>query len=121
MSSWQQQEHQGQKDRKRGEADTPFRLYVHTDRGWKAGGRHVRDYRQDCARHARFLALERAMCKAVAGVRQRLTMSASRGILAEVISSSHAALSAQAAVRSGHRPCAFHDPVIGTGFDVGGG
>ena len=37
--------------------------------GWQVGRRHTRDCQHDCARRARFLALECAMCEAVAGVR----------------------------------------------------
>ena len=49
-------------------------------RGWQTGGRHLRDYQRDCARQARFLALECAMCEAAAGVRQRMPPAASMGI-----------------------------------------
>ena len=85
--------------------------------GWQAGGRHLRDYQQDCARCARFLALDCAMCEAVAGVRQRSPMAASRGMPTD---GGHF-LQPRGVDREGHRQWAFHHPVVGTGFDLGGG
>ena len=86
-------------------------------RGWQTGGRHLRDYQRDCARRARFLALECAMCEAAAGVRQRLPLAASRGIPHDGGHFTHS----RGAGRTARRQWAFHDPEVGTGFDLGGG
>ena len=86
-------------------------------RGWQTGGRHLRDYQRDCARRARFLALECAMCEAAAGVRQRLPLAASRGIPHD---GGHFTQS-RGEGRTARRQWAFHDPEVGTGFDLGGG
>ena len=86
-------------------------------RGWQAGGRHLRDYQRDHARRARFLALECAMYGAVAGVRQRMPPSISTGIPAD--GGRH--LHPRGATTTCNRQWAFHDPEIGTGFDLGGG
>ena len=86
-------------------------------RGWQSGGRHLSDYQRDCARRARFLALECAMCEAVAGVRQRLPLAASRGI-------PHYAgrfTQVRGEGRTARRQWAFHDLEVGTGVDLGGG
>ena len=73
--------------------------------------------KEDCASRARFLALECAMCEAVAGVRQRLPLAASRGIPQDGGHFSQP----RGAERTARRQWAFHDPVVGTGFDLRGG
>ena len=80
-------------------------------------GRHLRDYRQDCARRARFRVLECAMREAVAGVRQRLPPKVSRRIPTD----GGLFLQSRGAGRTGPREWAFHHPVVWTGFDLGGG
>ena len=57
------------------------------------------------------------MCEAVAGVRQRLPLAASRGIPHD---GGHFTQT-RGEGRAARRQWAFHDPGIDTGFDLGGG
>ena len=57
------------------------------------------------------------MCEVVAGVRQRLPRAASCGIPHD---GGHFARS-RGEGRTARRQWAFHDPEVGTGFDLGGG
>ena len=75
----------------------------------------VRD--QFATHDTKFLALECAMCQVVAGVRQRLPLAASRGIPHDGGHFTHS----RGAGRTARRQWAFHDPEVGTGFDLGGG
>ena len=111
------------------------------------------DYQRDCARRARFLALECAMYEAAAGVRHRLPLAASRYNTLQVQCSTGVMYctvpivpmaagvrhrlplaasrgiphdgghftQSRGAGRTARRQWAFHDPEVGTGFDLGGG
>ena len=57
------------------------------------------------------------MCEALAGVRLRLPLAASRGIPQDGGHFSQP----RGAERTARRQWAFHDPVVGTGFDLGCG